>query len=437
MVKHKLNIIYFVCHDLGKHLGCYGVPVESPNLDRFAAEGIKLTNAFCASPACSPSRGCAMTGQYAHNNGLMGLVNGGWSMPEDSKTIVDYLNEAGYETAHYGFSHERHPIKRNHYRIDEEGGPETRFIENVIDRAIVFLERNRGRQQPFYLNLASQEVHASFWKKDGWINRTPTYGIVPPEKSYIPDYMPDVPYFRDMMGRFQGAIRYMDEQIQRLFDAIERMGYNENTLVIFTTDHGPSGYRAKGTLYDRGVEIAFMMKMPGVATQGMVVDDLISNIDLVPTLLEACALEIPKEVQGRSFWKRIAGKPYKPNETLFTERNYHGGIGSQDYDPVRSVRTKQFHYIRNFNTDVKRYRVPSEFGKHFDHEWWHEADMPRDQEELYDIEADPAEFNNVAHDPKYVRIKQELAAEMDHWMKDTDDPLLRGDIPDRMNPWPE
>ena len=88
------NILYFVCHDLGRMLGCYGARVATPNLDRFAADGVKFTNAFCSSPACSPSRGCAMTGQYAHTNGLMGLVNGGWTIPKEKKTIGQYQSSS-------------------------------------------------------------------------------------------------------------------------------------------------------------------------------------------------------------------------------------------------------------------------------------------------------------------------------------------------------
>jgi arylsulfatase A-like enzyme len=98
----KPNIISFICHDLGKHLGCYQAMVSSPNLDRFACEGVLFTNAFCGSAACSPSHGCLMTGKSAHSNGLVGLAHTGWGLPFEQKTIVDHLNAAGYETVHIG-----------------------------------------------------------------------------------------------------------------------------------------------------------------------------------------------------------------------------------------------------------------------------------------------------------------------------------------------
>lgn len=91
----RLNIIYFVCHDLGKQLGCYGAEIDTPNLNRFAAEGVKFNRAYTNAVACSPSRGCVMTGQYSHTNGLMGLVNRGWSLPVECRTIVDELNDVG------------------------------------------------------------------------------------------------------------------------------------------------------------------------------------------------------------------------------------------------------------------------------------------------------------------------------------------------------
>ena len=121
MPTQRPNILYVICHDLGKQLGCYGLGLDSPNLDRFAAGGALFGSAFCNSPACSPSRGCAMSGQYAHTNGLMGLVNQGWSMPESTRTIVDELNDAGYQTAHFGLQY----VQMNkRFAAEFKGGPD-------------------------------------------------------------------------------------------------------------------------------------------------------------------------------------------------------------------------------------------------------------------------------------------------------------------------
>ena len=433
------NIIYIICHDLGKHLGCYGAEVYSPNLDRFAEEGVKFTNMFCNAPACSPSRGCGMTGMYSHTNGLMGLVNCGWSMPESTPTIVDYLNDAGYETVHVGLQHERYSVEANRYQIHGDDTFEERLVENAVGNAIKYLESRKGSTTPFYLNVVTHEVHATIWQNTFMPERLKVYQDDYPDKPYIPRYVPDVPALREVMLKFQACIRYFDKQIQRLFDAVERLGYKENTLVIFTTDHGIGNVRAKGTLYDRGTEIAYMMQMPGTIGSGEVFSDLTQNIDIVPTLLEAAGLEIPSTVQGKSFWKKLIGQDYTPHREIFTERNYHGDT----YDPMRSVRTERYHYIKNFAENPKKEWLPHEVPYMNDtYKWWYvelwpEFTLPRDKEELFDVVNDPDEFINLAYDPAYQEIKAELSRKLDQWMHDTKDPLLEGDIPDKLNGWPD
>lgn len=441
------NFIYVVCHDLGKHLGCYGVDVRTPNLDRFATHGVTFTSAFCSAPACSPSRACAMTGMYSHTNGLMGLVNLGWSLPGETKTVVDYLNEAGYETAHFGLQHERYDPMDNRYQI--EGNPfpegdsraeEQQWAERAIGDAIAYLETRTPGSRPFYLNVGTIEVHASRW--GGRLpysskNREAIYGVDPPDQVYMPPYIPDTPQLRSVMGKFQGAIRYLDGQVQRLFEAVDRLGYSDNTLVIFTTDHGIANMRSKWWLYDRGVEISLLMQMPGTIEEGAVVPDLIPNIDIAPTILDAAGVAIPPTMQGRSFWGRLTGRPYEPHDALFIERNYQ-----TDYDPMRAVRTDRFHYIRNFGEAPKEAWLPhtvpymnTTYQTSF-YELWPPPSLPRAREELFDVVNDPEEFINLADEPAYREVKARLAAQLEQWMQRTKDPLLEGAIPDRLHGWP-
>ncbi|MHC4718322.1 MAG: sulfatase-like hydrolase/transferase, partial [Planctomycetota bacterium] len=116
--RNGLNVIQIILHDTGQAFGCYGMEVKTPHVDAFAAEGVRFSNHFCNSTPCSPARGCVMTGQYAHHNGLIGLVNKGWDIPDGVPTVVDHFNDAGYETVLCGLQHERHPRKGNamHYR---------------------------------------------------------------------------------------------------------------------------------------------------------------------------------------------------------------------------------------------------------------------------------------------------------------------------------
>src|SRR4051812_28615049 len=166
------NIIYVVCHDLGRYLGCYDTPVLSPRLDAFAAESVLFRQAYCSSPACSPSRACAMTGRYAHATGAVGLAHLGWQLSQSERTIVDHLNGFGYETAHFGLNHERHACD-NHYQIDEERHWDDFRAETAVDKAIAYLRARRGTRKPFYMNVGTQEVHASYYMRD---DRLQAYG---------------------------------------------------------------------------------------------------------------------------------------------------------------------------------------------------------------------------------------------------------------------
>jgi arylsulfatase A-like enzyme len=166
------------------------------------------------------------------------------------------------------------------------------------------------------------------------------------------------------------------------------------------------------------------------------VSHLIQNIDLVPTLLDAAGVPIPDAVEGRSFWPLLVGQVYQPHEALVIERNHHG-----DYDPMRAVRTPRYHYIRNFEPaggvpwlKHKNYLYP-DFA-----DWYEQFDpppgSPRRSEELYDIVSDPYEFVDLSTDPDHAEIRRELAAYLEQWQRETDDPLLYGPIPDRLNPIP-
>jgi arylsulfatase A-like enzyme len=154
------NIIFIVAHDLGRMLGCYGRGFKSPNLDRFASQGALFNKTFCTTTACSPSRGCAWTGQYAHTNGLMGLVNRGWSLPVERRTIVDHMNDAGYNTALVGLDHARRFREDHRFAEYLPADPRTAV---AADNVIEFLKSRQGEDQPFYLNMGTIEVHGSQW----------------------------------------------------------------------------------------------------------------------------------------------------------------------------------------------------------------------------------------------------------------------------------
>ena len=436
------NIVYIVAHDLGRMLGCYGRGFESPNLDRFAREGVLFNRTFCTTTACSPSRGCAWTGQYAHTQGLMGLVNRGWSLPVDRKTIVDHMNAAGYHTALVGLDHVRKFREDHRFQEYRDADPTTAV---AVDNAIAFLRDQTDQAQPFYLNVGTIEVHGSQWGTN-FANRTEgggnppidRYGWKDLEKTPVPPTFKDVPQVREEMANYQECIRYLDFHLGRFFNAIDRLGFRENTIIMFNTDHGMEGLRGKGTLYELGMEIACMMRGPGISA-GSTVEHLVQNIDYVPTFLEAVGAEIPEDIQGQSFWPLLMGNDYTPKERIFAERNWHGPSN----DPMRSVRTERYHLIKNFDTLLKTPWTPETVPEVRDTFASYPASLfpgganSRPEIELFDLEKDPYDWNDVADDPSLADVRKELERAVDQWMVESDDPLLKGTIPDQINGWPD
>lgn len=381
-----------------------------------------------------------MTGRYAQSTGAIGLSHMGWSLPQSESTITDYLKAGGYETAHAGLAHERLPGE-NAYEVEMEKEWDDWQAHRAVDHAIKYLE-SRDRSRPFYLNIGTQQVHDTAWHLADELYG----GAVAPEDVHVPLQFPDTKATRCALGKFQAAIRFLDTQFQRLLDALEAHGYADNTIVVFTTDHGMAGLRSKGTLYDHGTETALMLRGPGIPA-GKRFSDLIPNIDILPTLLEACNLPVPEQVEGRSFWPLMQGRVYQPNDAIFIERNFHGqskggGVpGYEDrYDPVRSIRTRDFHYLLHCKPEANLHQwqvfeIPPEHrgddSRFFSA--WPAFDQPRGEEELYHVAVDPLENFDVAQRPEFREIKQQLKERLLEWMTERQDFALSGDVPERLH----
>lgn len=424
------TIIYIISHDTGTHLGCYGKKVQTPAVDELAKKGVKFENYFCSQPQCSPSRGSILTGKYSHNHGMMGLGHLGFSMTEDNKTLPGELSKLGYETHLFGFFHEAMEGELEasklgydyHYKVP--GNP----AKEVTDTFIDYLKTNVAEtkdQTPRFLSIGFEETHRPFDAFEPDDN----------ECVDIPPYLPDTPEVREDIARFQGSVKEMDKAIKRITDAIEEYGLQDNTVVIYTTDHGIAFPRAKGTLKDSGLETALIMKFPEAhrGKNSGVAKELLCNVDLMPTLLEMVGGEVPSEIDGRSFFPLLEGTNYEERENFFCELTWH-----DKYHPMRGVRTKKYKYIRNFEEGPSVY-LPHDLhaspsgqvvrGKYY---------VPNVKEELYDLELDPIEENNVADKSEYQEILVKLRQDVTKWMTETEDPLLKGPIPGQVAPeWDE
>jgi N-sulfoglucosamine sulfohydrolase len=298
-------------------------------------------------------------------------------------------------------------------------------------------------------------VHGSSFMRD---SRLADYGgAVPAELVHVPPWLPDRPGVRGVLGRFQAGIRFLDAQVGRLLAGLEETGRLDDTLVVFTTDHGIAEplRRAKGTLYDRGCEVALLMLPPRGCPRGYACGHLLPNIDLRPTYAEAMGIGLTGPVDGRSCWDLLQGRSYVPHTRIFTERNFHGEVRGQSldgyvdrYDPVRAVRDDRWHYLRWFDPEVKaRPWRPWEVPPGGDDASDLDRALPppsgrRQAEELYDTCADPLEMIDLAQRPECRAIKQRLADNLEAWMRATGDFVLRDEVPQRpcapgWGEWPE
>src|SRR5437870_4686149 len=182
------NILLIITHDTGQHLGCYGrQSVRTPNLDRLAAEGVRFENHFCTAPQCSPSRGSILTGRFPHVNGLMGLVNRGWHLPDSETTLAEYLGAAGYETLLFGFQHEKRDLsslRRCYQWISDRSVPP--LGENVAPEVARFLRERGTRDRPFFAMVGFEETHRPFDR----------YAPADPAAVEVPPFLPDLPEVR-------------------------------------------------------------------------------------------------------------------------------------------------------------------------------------------------------------------------------------------------
>ncbi len=413
------NILLITVHDLGAHLHCYGhSSVRSPHLDAFAARGVRFTNHFATAPFCSPSRGALVTGMWPHANGLMGLVNLGWDLPEINTVLGQMLGAAGYDTFLFGLQHEVRDVARLGFHHVESCA--SRRCGDVAPAVCRFLADRAasGNKAPFYARVGVFEVHRLGNGYMPYADRAPD-----PARIALPPFLKDTPGARTEMAQFHACIEEMDRGVGTIFDAVEESGLADRTIVAFVTDHGIDFPRAKATLYDPGIRTALLMRRPGRWDGGAVYDHLVSNIDLAPTLLEAAGVSVPSHVQGRSFKALLDHEGYGPTEMVFAEKNTTAD------DTKRCVRTRRWKYIRNFDEGPLLQLTSGMWTGLVGRDMGGEHLAPRPETELYDLAADPNEFNNLAGRPEVSGIEAALAARLREWMAATGDPLIDGPVP--------
>jgi arylsulfatase A-like enzyme len=390
--------------------------VPTPNIQLLADQGVLFRNAFCAAPTCSGSRASLLTGQYCHNNGLLGLAHRGWELNDYGQHLVHPLHEAGYRSVLIGEQH-----------ISED--PEVIGYDEVIevdshhaaDIAPTTIERLGATEGPWFMSVGFFETHRTY--------RVPT-SVRDTLYSLPPANLPDTPETRADMAAFKASARSLDQGIGAVLNGLHQLGLQENTLIICTTDHGLAFPGAKATLYDRGIGVMLIMRGPGFLG-GRVFDGLVSHLDIYPTICELTGIEEPSWLQGTSLMPLVRGETTAVNDALFAEMTYHAA-----YQPLRAVRTERFKYIRRFSDydrpvlancdDSASKSILVDAG-------WGEQRVP--EEQLYDLLFDPNELNDLSADPTRQQILTEMRERLLEWMRATEDPLLRGPVPEPPGAW--
>jgi hypothetical protein len=330
------------------------------------------------------------------------------------------FEQAGYHTALLGVCHEvREPQKLgfSEYLRPTREHPEQARAMTLAASAEQFLAGRRDGAEPFYLQLGFFEPH----REPGHPTHWPATHRPARRQVTVPPYLVDDAGAREELAYFEASVRTVDDAMGRILAALDENGLADDTLVIFTADHGIPFPRAKCSLYDPGLEVTHLMRWPlGGIAGGKVFDPMISNVDYLPTLCDVIGIDTPANVQGRSFAALLRGQPYKEHDAVFAELTYH-----QYCDPCRCIRTRTHKLIVHLSMSLS-IMDPSQA--------WQRKTTTRVPEdpacafhrpvELYDLAADPFEQHDLAYDPARDAVRRDLLGRLHRWMIETADPLL-------------
>lgn len=412
------NLVLIDCHDLGQHLGAYGwKTVPAPNLDALAAAGLRFENSFCTAPQCSPSRAALYTGRYPHANGMFGLAHPpfNWRLHPDEIHLAQHLRQAGYTATLIGVQH---------VTVHEPGATQKLGFEQVWmaeqasevgDLAVTYLQNSPA--QPFFLNIGFMFPHRD------------SHGLfkqAPPDSSLgveVPPYLAQTPEAEAEFAELQGVIGQMDMAVGRIWQTLRDLDLLKDTWLIFTTDHGLAMPRAKCTLYDPGIEVALLMYAePFGLVAGQVLEEMVSNVDLVPTILEMLGLPTPENLQGQSFAPLLRRESYQPRQQVFAEKTFHTA-----YEPQRAIRTGRYKLIWNIEAGIVN--VPGDIMRSpIFPQMIQQIVIELPPFELYDLQNDPLEQHNLVDDPAHADTYRSLRQQLLAWMRETGDPILNGPV---------
>jgi len=412
-----MNILYLHTHDTGRYIQPYGYAVPTPHLMQLASEGTLFRQAFCAGPTCSPSRAAMLTGMDPHSFGMTGLAHRGFRLNDYSKHLASFLGRLGYETVLCGVQHEAPEDEMIGYKKIISADPGDAFSTwdetNAQIAASYIMEE---KHQPFFLSLGLHHTHRRFPDIDPGVN--PDY-VQPPSSIY------DTKATREDMAAFMTSAMIADRCFGTVLDALKQAGKEDDTIILFTTDHGIAFPQMKCNLTDAGIGVSLIIKYPGNPLQGKAVDALVSQLDLYPTLCDLINTEKPGWLQGHSLQPLFEGEADQVREEIFSEVSYHAA-----YEPMRCIRTQRYKLIRFYDEHDRHIpdNIDSSPSKSFmaNHGF---LEQKREREMLFDLYLDPGERVNLIDDEKYKAVYADLNKRLGDWQLATDDPILKGPVP--------
>lgn len=424
------NILLIVSEDNGPELGCYGDPyAQTPNLDQLAAEGVRFDQAFVAQAGCSQSRSAYLTGLYPHQNGQIGLATWGYRMyREDTPNIPRSLKAAGYRTGIIGklhinpeeaFPFDMHEIKSANF-ARENLGDYAKFAGAFIC----------ADDRPFFLCVNYPDAHGPWLKQVDGLPKDP---LEPDEVQAFAYLGIDPPPMREAIANHYNCMGRLDSLVGDLLAALERSGRADNTLVVYFGDHGADFLRGKRTSYEGGVRIPLIVRWPRQAKSGQVREELVSTVDLMPTLLAIAGAEPVSGLPGRSLMPLLRDESNDWREYLFTE--FHTHAAKNNFYPQRTVRNNRYKLIENLlpgqvnpgyeftNDRFEGVWAAIEAAPDMVRAAYHRMHCPP-RFELYDLQSDPYEFRNLADSAAHAAVYEELKQCLAAWREQTADPLL-------------
>ena len=450
------NILMIVADDHGTDaLGCYGNPViRTPHLDALAAAGTRFTNAFCTTASCSPSRAAILSGMHGHRNGMYGLQHQvhHFQSFDYIKGLPVLLAEAGYRTARVGKFHVA-PEAVYAFQSVLSGGmandPDS-LGRSPVEMANQTHEVIAAKdERPFFLFFAVDDPHRanavlpdgrpsfdSFPQPNLFGNRPQGYPQVKevvyrPEDVIVPSFLPDNATTRAELAQYYQSVSRLDQGVGRLVEILKETGQYDRTLIIYISDNGIAFPGAKTTVYEPGLRLPCIVRLPNHRRPSSVQDALVSWVDWAPTLLDVAGVVPPAATfDGRSFRAGLDGSPLEGRDEVYASHTFHEVTM---YYPMRMVRSRRYKLIHNlahglrfpFALDLVKSPTwigvlqsgASHYGLRPIQQFLHRPDF-----ELYDLEKDPDEVVNLADDPAHQGTKRELVSKLQAFQNATQDP---------------